>query len=478
MLHGPIVAPDFREPMYLKSLTLENVKCFGKSTLSFPHDEEGGYAGWNVLLGVNGTGKSTLLQAMALAMLGPISGGRLLQVPATWVRTGASFGQIEAELVHNPTIDSISTGQPRKSPYAVKLLVSGERPVSVQGLDMVQPQIAQVPSLAKSLNAGPYSGRHGWFSAGYGPFRRLSGGGGEENASILFGGGREARHLTLFRESAALTNCEKWLASLHNQSVDPSLAEGLRHSAQEHLNIARDVIDSLLPSGVKVSEVSSLGVIFRAPSGAQVAISQLSDGFRSFLALTIDLLRQILDAGMLDGWEPMGGGQPARIQVEGVVLIDEADTHLHPSWERDIGFRLCSVFPKIQFVVSAHSPFVAQAARPGGLFLVEAAEDGCVEVDVAAESVRGWRADQILLSPLFGLVSTRDPETEALLQAYDDLKSAGSLGNIASARLAELESQLKGRLTAPGDSLAERNRSSEMQAFIDARLAKWADKKA
>ncbi|MBK9370979.1 MAG: hypothetical protein IPN01_32595 [Deltaproteobacteria bacterium] len=42
--------------------------------------------------------------------------------------------------------------------------------------------------------------------------------------SILYGGGREARHLTLFRESAALTNVERWLTDLHSRAVDPGPA--------------------------------------------------------------------------------------------------------------------------------------------------------------------------------------------------------------------------------------------------------------
>ena len=85
--------------MYLKRLTLKNIKCFADATLSLPG--EGGYAGWNVLLGVNSTGKSTVLQAAALALLGPVSGGRLLQQPASWVRQGQPFGEIEAEIAQN-----------------------------------------------------------------------------------------------------------------------------------------------------------------------------------------------------------------------------------------------------------------------------------------------------------------------------------------------------------------------------------------
>ena len=453
--------------MYLKRLTLKNIKCFADATLSLPG--EGGYAGWNVLLGVNSTGKSTVLQAAALALLGPVSGGRLLQQPASWVRQGQAFGEIQAEIAHNPELDYVSAGQQRRrSPYRARLIVSGHGRVELEDLELVQPQLALLPAVQKRLNAGPYSGRTGWFSTGYGPFRRLTGGGGEENLSILYGGGRDARHLTLFRESAALTNVERWLTDLHSRAVDPALPEPVKQAAQRDLDVTRELLRTLLPQGVVVEEVSSLGVTFRSPLGARVGLNQLSDGYRSFLALVIDLLKQLADSRSL-GVTHDANGAPV-IPAEGVVLIDEADTHLHPSWQRDLGFRLCAVFPKLQFIVTSHSPFVAQAARPDGLFLVRKDADGAVTITPSDRSVRGWRADQILLSDLFGLESTRDPETDALLAEHDSLTSLVAPDAAALARREAVRALLAERLTAPGDTLAERERSREMAALVEARL--------
>lgn len=453
--------------MYLKRLTLKNIKCFADATLRLPG--EGGYAGWNVLLGVNSTGKSTVLQAAALALLGPVSGGRLLQQPASWVRQGQAFGEIQAEIAHNPELDYVSAGQQRRrSPYRARLIVSGHGRVELEDLELVQPQLALLPAAQKRLNAGPYSGRAGWFSTGYGPFRRLTGAGGEENLSILYGGGRDARHLTLFRESAALTNVERWLTDLHSRAVDPALPEPVKLAAQRDLDVTRELLRTLLPQGVVVEEVSSLGVTFRSPLGARVGLNQLSDGYRSFLALVIDLLKQLADSRSL-GVTHDANGAPV-IPAEGVVLIDEADTHLHPSWQRDLGFRLCAVFPKLQFIVTSHSPFVAQAARPDGLFLVRQDAEGAVTITPSDRSVRGWRADQILLSDLFGLESTRDPETDALLAEHDSLTSLVAPDAAALARREAVRALLAERLTAPGDTLAERERSREMAALVEARL--------
>jgi hypothetical protein len=457
--------------MYLSSIRIRNIKCFDETELIFP-GEPGKHAGWHVLLGINGTGKSTLLQAMALAMLGPVSGARLLKQPASWVRDGAEYGEIQAGLT-TTAHDTTSAGAPRKKPYDAHLLVIGEapEPVAVESVGYTEPQVTLYKSaLGKSLSSGPYSNRRGWFSAGYGPFRRLTGSGGEEDASIHHGPGREARHHTLFSESAALTRCEKWLSSLHSQSNDPALPAP--EQMRDRLAMARKLIDGLLPYGVRIDGVNSLGVTFSTASGVRVALSQLSDGYRSFLALAIDLLRHILDAGEYGNVTAEAGDRAASIDTDGVVLIDEADAHLHPMWQRDIGFRMCSAFPNIQFIVSSHSPFVAQAAKEGGLFVVKTGRGGEAVIDRADESVRGWRADQILLSPLFGLGSTRDPETEHLLERHAELLAKGDLlTRPERGEINALEKKLRARLTAPGDTYEERERDRKMQVFIDQRLA-------
>lgn len=453
--------------VYISKFSITNIKCFENASFTFP-GKPGDHAGWHVLLGINGTGKSTLLQAMALSMLGPVSGARLLQQPGSWVRVGTQYGEVQAGLTTGQ-FDTTNAGAPRKQPYDAHLLITGAEPVSIEGTDYSLPQVTLFKNaLGKSLNSGPHSNRHGWFSAGYGPFRRLTGSGGEDDVGIQYGQGREARHLTLFRESAALTRCEKWLASLHSQSIDPALTDRALSSAR--LAEARRIIDGLLPNGVRIDSVTALGVTFATRSGVKINLSQLSDGYRSFLALTMDLLRHILDSDERGTVADTASGR-ASIDTEGVVLIDEADAHLHPTWQRDIGFLMVEVFPKIQFVVSTHSPFVAQAAKDGGLFMVNAGANQCVTVEPAEQSVRGWRADQILLSPLFGLGSTRDPETESLFRRQAELQAKGvPLTKPEGDELGAIQVSLRQRLTAPGDTLEERERDREMRSFIDQKL--------
>ncbi len=83
--------------MYLKKLIVKQLKCFDSLEIDFP-GENGDYSGWIVLLGGNGTGKSTLLQAMALALLGDVATRELL-TPRGYVRQGADHALVTAEIV-------------------------------------------------------------------------------------------------------------------------------------------------------------------------------------------------------------------------------------------------------------------------------------------------------------------------------------------------------------------------------------------
>jgi predicted ATP-binding protein involved in virulence len=110
-----------------------------------------------------------------------------------------------------------------------------------------------------------------------------------------------------------------------------------------------------------------------------------------------------------------------------VVLVDEIDLHLHPKWQRDIFRYLSERFPNTQFIVTAHSPLIVQAAPEDANIVVLRKEGDTVVIDQEVENVRKWRIDQILTSDLFGLDSTRSPEVTGQMQERVELLSKTSL---------------------------------------------------
>ena len=94
----------------------------------------------------------------------------------------------------------------------------------------------------------------------------------------------------------------------------------------------------------------------RFENGNVASWSELSDGYHVFIALVADIARRAVMLNELDGVDA-----PAR--VEGVVLIDELDLHLHPRWQREALPRLREAFPRLQFIITTHSPQVLSSAE-------------------------------------------------------------------------------------------------------------------
>lgn len=125
-------------------------------------------------------------------------------------------------------------------------------------------------------------------------------------------------------------------------------------------------------------------------AGQPLVLQQLSDGERAFLAMLGDLVRRLALANP-ELEDPLQG--------HGVVLIDELELHLHPRWQREVVDKLRTNFPNIQFIVTTHSPFVIQSLRPGELIPLDPefeqpAEYANRSVEDIAEHVMGVEVPQ------------------------------------------------------------------------------------
>ena len=96
--------------------------------------------------------------------------------------------------------------------------------------------------------------------------------------------------------------------------------------------------------------------VVRFDDGHAAPWSELSDGYHAFIALVADIARRAVMLNQFDGVDA-----PAR--VEGVVLIDELDLHLHPRWQRVALPSLRKAFPRLQLIVTTHSPQVLSSAE-------------------------------------------------------------------------------------------------------------------
>lgn len=404
--------------MWVENISLENIKCFQNQKISFTRNESNRRDrakpyGWITLLGENGVGKSTLLQALALLLAGPEAAKELLPRPTGWIRDPSFPGKLSATL-HQEDLDFGVYGDKKiRRTFSYSYFVTGTQAVQVgvgkEKETYTEPVLIEESSKILSwLRTNAFaSNSQGWFSVGYGAFRRLT-----RVSQVLIPSldqpKRSSNFITQFNEDSALNSFERWMVYL-----DYRLAKGPDDAqAQQMRKVGETAITRLLPGDVEISEVTTDGLIQFSVDGRKVPTISLSDGFRSVIALAGDLIWRLIQA-FPDLEDPT--------QASGVVLIDELDIHLHPSWQRQISGWLQETFPNLQFFVATHSPLVAAGGGDEALTLRLDTVDGDIKI-TQVEDLSALDADRILRSSAFGLSSTHSPTTEAKINRYHELR--------------------------------------------------------
>lgn len=419
--------------MYLDHITLKNLKGFKNLSFSLARPD-GTYAGWTVFTGDNGSGKSTLLKAIAIGLTGRDVARSLQPSFHRWVGAGSEQGTIELTLVPEKGVDEyLQGGRTSYSPFQAVIHLKAV------GADAMLEEDASKKK-ATSAQRGPWSSQaRGWFSCGYGPFRRVFGASSE--AARLMVAPTTERYVTMFEEAASLLEVDQWLRSLSHKKLEQ------RQPEAQLLDLILELLrDDLMPNQITIDRVDSDGLWLRDRNGLQLAWSEMSDGYRSALALLADILRHLVKAYGFEGLAERDAAGKLRIVRSGVVMIDEIDAHLHPEWQREIGFWLKAHFPNIQFLVTTHSPIICQAADPNGLFVLP--EPGSSQEPRALshdeyQRIIASRPDTILLTPAFGLQNTRSPRAVQARADYSRLNAKRNAGAELSVQETETLQQLK-----------------------------------
>lgn len=344
--------------MKIKALTLKNFRGFKKFECSFR-------PGINVLVGLNGFGKSSLLDAITVAYgqfmsgfgtstdrairdndihLGKISTeehGFTMESQFPVVISAQSFGDyvndfpLEWSRARN-TQKSTGTKVPELTNVAKrlqKIVQDGGQPslpvIACYGTDRLWKQSfetsSEMPKLGKTSRLEGY---RDWDkpSSGYKTFANW-----------------------LYQETMASF---EQLMKQQQQRMAGNVISSNIHEA--HLNALQQAIDAVLePSGwsnVHYSATEKQVVATHKVQG-NVPISLLSDGVRNMIGMVADISRRAIQLN------PQLGDHVIR-EAHGIVLIDEVDMHLHPQWQRSILGGLQKAFPNIQFIVTTHSPLV------------------------------------------------------------------------------------------------------------------------
>lgn len=363
-----------------------------------------------ILLGENATGKSTVLEAMALAILGTGEAGKLNDLLK-------DEDLSPDDLIHRP-----DTTVPEKTAASMSV-------------DLVFLDGLQRTSLYAEAGDERFSGdeRTSKIVLGYGPRRFFT----KRKSRRLRAPAHRVR--SLFDPMAMIANPIHWLSGLDDQHFYAA-ARALRE-----VLLLEDDDDFERDAGDKE------GGIYITHHGQRTALGDMSVGYKSVIAMACDIIRELLYH--YDNLE----------FAYGVVFVDEIETHLHPRWKMQIMQLLRKAFPKVQFIVTTHDPLCLRGMYDGEVFVLQRTDAGnTVEKIDDLPSIRGMRAEQILTSEFFGLGST-DPKTDAILIHFNWLLERHESLNKDELQELERLGQVLDRDLVLGSSIAQQAHSAALK---------------
>lgn len=321
--------------MYIKKLSLSGLRAFSQAEFHFK-------PGMNLLVGVNGVGKTTVLDALRISLSKVIpeltsSKARKDGFIASDIKIGSSSAQITCEFEFNNTKFSLVTFKQRLSSVPRESDNPREQTVDTPDIEQLSPQPLKIlfPNSSKSETqpvAVLYSTRRSLITD-------------KEPAKSSLAGGQAAAH------GESLSQDREFNLRIFAQwfRVQQELAEENPMSLR-HIAVMTEAVGLFLPqfSNLHVVETAGKAHFIIDKSGTPLSLFQLSDGERGVLSMVLDIARRLSQANP-NLEHPLRDGK-------GIILIDELDLHLHPKWQRTIVENLTRVFPKLQFICTTHSP--------------------------------------------------------------------------------------------------------------------------
>lgn len=433
------IAPIVRPPrtkgvLQLESFAITNFKGIQHIDISLPPVMKNSPGRkWTALapslliLGENAAGKSSVLEALALALC---------------ERSERSLAGPSSDLILDPNQIGATSERPRQAHIQLEF-DDGRAGLSIGSQGFVED--------------GDYLDFHNQMPRvfGYGAFRQYT------SAS----GGRVRRKYSenLFRSDLLLPNPENWLLDL-DDAVFNEVARALRIIISGEATYGFIERDFIARRCYLVSPIERSG---QPSASARTPFGAVSSGFRSILAMACDIFRGLLQESGAQSFERLENAQA-------VVLIDEVEAHLHPRWKMRVmaGFR--EALPNVTFIATTHDPLCLRSMEDVEVCVVQRVltdeEDYPTRVEKLEQTpfASTMTVEQLLTSDLFQLLSTDNADLDlALAKMADEKLNGPSLGLTEYERLViETHERDVERALPIGSSMAHRMVQEAVADFL------------
>jgi predicted ATP-binding protein involved in virulence len=149
-------------------------------------------------------------------------------------------------------------------------------------------------------------------------------------------------------------------------------------------------------------------------------------------------------------------------KLPAILLIDEIENHLHPTWQRRVIPALLKYFPGLQIFATTHSPFVVAGLRAGQVHMLARDGDGVVATTTNERDIIGWTTDEILRA-FMGVDEPTDQLTVDRTNRLRELRGKETLSDAEAAELAELRRKVNEDFMSSSTPLeAQRERYGDM----------------
>lgn len=339
------------DPLHYLSLSICNVRAFsGQQVLDLSKD--GKPSRWCVIIGENGVGKTTLMQALAAMRPVPAFNPNELSKASGREASPPLWAEPALTDYENGRIISLARrGQQVETLLEATLAQQGGEPfeigykISTEGGSLTY--AAPIRAERELIDKGP-------FVIGYSAFRLP----GHGNLAEI----RDVEDATeaLFDDKIGLLDPNEVVNEIDYNILDAERAGDDEAAARWSLIQAKmtEVVAALIPgmSPENVTLRGRDGIKIKTPSG-EFALQHLSFGSQTTVAWVLDLALRLSDK-FKDSANPF--------EESAIVLIDEVELHLHPTWQRSLRRQLLKHFPNIQFIVTTHAPVTAQESVSAG----------------------------------------------------------------------------------------------------------------